>query len=403
MREHRYIAERHGRKTYLKGSFTGRFVGRLDPYRSDARHEHFFDIEVTEGAIVSRQDQVTPWQEGAEHPDFVNESTFQVNPQGHIQVALHYPDGSVKYFKVGLKQIKLIRCGLSEKTYSRDEVRGMIRGDVSGYILHHDTALDEIKEQEPVRMPPQPDKKEMWRATPSGTSSIVENNGSATSPVPPNQGFNLLKVAVLSAVGLLGANLAVSGNIFPLLFCFLLGGLAVGWLYKGLSGKLSPRNGQLAAILLFCLLFAGGLGWFLSHTVGGEKKTPAQIISLRQNAETLLAGKDYGQALRVFDNLIDGNGGGQELLYKRALCYVGLGQIGEAVADLKPAVEQGMVLAKRLYDSINPVKKRQIGTRIRCNDGWISPTREKHKPGTCSHHGGVKDWDEPVYEEYREY
>lgn len=385
MPEHNYIAERRGRKTYLKGNFTGRFIGRLDPYQSDARHERFYNIEVTDGKITTRQDQVTLWHTGTEDPEFANESAFHVKLPGEINVDLQYLDGSFKHFKVKVKQMKLLRCGLFDKTYHRDEMYGTIRGDVSGYVLHHDTVAGEVLDYTPGTIDPD-------TGPGMGSGPVIEPPGRVKS-------FNLWNLALASSVCLLIAALAVSENVFFVLLLFLLGGLTVGWLYRGLNGKLAARSGQLAAILLYCALFAFGLGWMLSHATGG--RTREQLILLERKAEALLAGRNYQQALPVFDSLLADNGSDPDYLYKRALCYVGLDNIRKAVADLKPGFDNGDTAAVRLYNFINPLKKRQVGTQIRCRDSTISHSR--HRQGTCSYHGGVLNWEEPVYKEYREY
>lgn len=88
-------------------------------------------------------------------------------------------------------------------------------------------------------------------------------------------------------------------------------------------------------------------------------------------------------------------------LYDSSRKYLKIGDVIKSINYLKYSVLEGNPLSVKLYDSINPIKKRLIGTQIRCKDGTASHSR--HRSGTCSHHGGVKDWAEPVYEEYRQY
>jgi hypothetical protein len=39
------------RRTYIKGKFTGKFIGYLDHQKSDLLHENFYDLEVLSGEI----------------------------------------------------------------------------------------------------------------------------------------------------------------------------------------------------------------------------------------------------------------------------------------------------------------------------------------------------------------
>jgi tetratricopeptide (TPR) repeat protein len=111
------------------------------------------------------------------------------------------------------------------------------------------------------------------------------------------------------------------------------------------------------------------------------------------------AGK-YKKALPELNDLISKTNSNSELLYNRAICYSKTGNIQEAVNDCNKAISLGNKNAENLYDKINPIKKRVSYYVTRCCDGSTSNSSGR---GTCSHHGGVCDWNEPVYEEYRKY
>ena len=83
--------------------------------------------------------------------------------------------------------------------------------------------------------------------------------------------------------------------------------------------------------------------------------------------------------------------------YQIALCYVAISDKSQAVAHLRMCNTE---YANQLYEKINPVKKRIIGYVTLCCDGTTSNSRGR---GACSRHGGVCNWNHPIYEEYREY
>lgn len=88
------------------------------------------------------------------------------------------------------------------------------------------------------------------------------------------------------------------------------------------------------------------------------------------------------------------------VLYQRANCFVKVKRIEEAVKDAKRAMILGHNDAGKLYDKINPLKKRIANYCTLCNDGTYSQATGQ---GACSHHGGVARWNYPVYETSRKY
>lgn len=84
----------------------------------------------------------------------------------------------------------------------------------------------------------------------------------------------------------------------------------------------------------------------------------------------------------------------------RARCYDKIGERQLAVNDLKIAVKLGNEDAIAFHDKINPELKRVAYYETLCCDGWISHSTGR---GTCSHHGGVCNWNSPVYETHRKY
>lgn len=114
----------------------------------------------------------------------------------------------------------------------------------------------------------------------------------------------------------------------------------------------------------------------------------------------LIKAEKYKLAIPQLDALILKEGDTANLFYNRALCFSKTGKIKEAVDDCMHAIKLGDQKSDKLYNKINPIKKRVAYYVTRCCDGSTSSSTGR---GTCSHHGGVCDWNEPVYEEYRKY
>lgn len=130
-----------------------------------------------------------------------------------------------------------------------------------------------------------------------------------------------------------------------------------------------------------------------------------QINKAKSNLDAITAlelvkAKKYQAALDAIDNLLNSDPSNTELRYHRAICYSKTGSINEAVSDLKMLISSGHSDAEKLHDKINPVRKRISYYVTLCWDGTTSSSNGR---GACSHHGGVKNWREPIYEEYRQY
>lgn len=133
-----------------------------------------------------------------------------------------------------------------------------------------------------------------------------------------------------------------------------------------------------------------------------EKNTIDQQVNIVNSiqANEFIKTGNYQKALPLINNLLAGDANNVDLRYQRALCYSKTGRIQEAVEDLKVAKNSDNVQAEKLYNKINPVKRRIVGYVTRCCDGSTSYSSGR---GTCSHHGGVCNWNDPIYEESRKY
>ena len=133
-----------------------------------------------------------------------------------------------------------------------------------------------------------------------------------------------------------------------------------------------------------------------------ERKNVKQIkISVsRDIAKSLFLKGRSKAALAIYAALLTENPNDADVLYDRAKYYVRSGNIKAAVADLTASTEYGNQLASKLYNKVNPIRKRIAYYVTRCCDGTTSGSSGR---GACSWHGGICNSSEPVYEEYRRY
>lgn len=128
--------------------------------------------------------------------------------------------------------------------------------------------------------------------------------------------------------------------------------------------------------------------------------TGQQTDILVSKASCLVGAGKYEDATVEITSLIKMGVERSDLYFQRAVCLNKQRKIEDAVSDLKVAMQLGSLDAEKFHDQINPVRQRITGYVTRCCDGSTSYARGR---GACSHHGGVCDWNDPVYEEYRKY
>ncbi|OSZ82583.1 hypothetical protein CAP35_04765 [Chitinophagaceae bacterium IBVUCB1] len=126
-----------------------------------------------------------------------------------------------------------------------------------------------------------------------------------------------------------------------------------------------------------------------------ERKNLSKIKTL-----LLVKNSKYKEALPALSSLLQANPEDVDLLCNRAKCLHKVGRTQEAVNDLKTAINYGSAEAENLHEKINPIRKRVAYYTTLCCDGTTSSATGR---GACSWHGGVCDWNHPIYEEYRKY
>ncbi len=153
--------------------------------------------------------------------------------------------------------------------------------------------------------------------------------------------------------------------------------------------KIDEANKQLQHALIFA-----------STQTDKEQVERGKIGIASIKAFDLVKAGKYQTALPEINNLLNSEPTNSELLYSRAICYSKTGKIEEAVNDLKPLIQSGNSEAEKLHNKINPIRRKVIGYETLCCDGSTSNARGQ---GACSHHGGVCNWNHPIYDEYRKY
>lgn len=125
-----------------------------------------------------------------------------------------------------------------------------------------------------------------------------------------------------------------------------------------------------------------------------------EIKILKVRVIHLVSLKRYEAAIEDYSTLIKRGQANKDYYFERAICHKNRNETQLAVNDLKEAIKLGHEEADKLHNKINPIRKRVSYYVTRCCDGTTSNAKGR---GACSRHGGVCNWNEPVYEEYRKF
>lgn len=125
-----------------------------------------------------------------------------------------------------------------------------------------------------------------------------------------------------------------------------------------------------------------------------------EMVDIRiLKASSYIEHNQYNAAIAILDSAKVYDESNFEIAYYKAICYHSMNKTQDAVNLLHPYLEY-QEKAKELYNKINPPIKKIVGYETLCNDGSVSDARGS---GACAHHGGVKNWNSPVYIEERKY
>ena len=139
------VTEKIERRTYLKGEFSGKFIGWLDAENSDQKTENFYDLEITDASVRARKTDFRVWSEGDESAEFSAVEKFLTKLPKLIPCEITYEDGSVKHFDLEIHEPKLKNHRLFNQLYEKDILYAAIEGKISGYLKHFDTVEKQIE------------------------------------------------------------------------------------------------------------------------------------------------------------------------------------------------------------------------------------------------------------------
>lgn len=150
MTEYITVTEKIERRTYLKGRFTGKFIGFLDASKSDLKIENFFDLEITEAEISIFKSDFRTWKEGGEFEEFSGVETFLTKLPVPVKCEVIENDGSVRHYNLHIFEPKLADYKLFNRLYEKDKLFATIEGNISGYLKHFETIEKQIEKIQPL-------------------------------------------------------------------------------------------------------------------------------------------------------------------------------------------------------------------------------------------------------------
>ncbi len=139
------VTEKIERRTYLKGKFTGKFVGYLDAENSDLKTENFYDLEITEARVRAKRADLRTWHEGDEFEEFVEVERFLTKLPNPMACEIEDENGSIKHFNLHIHEPKLTNYELFNQLYEKNILFAAIKGEISGYLQHFDTVEKQIE------------------------------------------------------------------------------------------------------------------------------------------------------------------------------------------------------------------------------------------------------------------
>ena len=124
------------------------------------------------------------------------------------------------------------------------------------------------------------------------------------------------------------------------------------------------------------------------------EKTYDIVYTNYEKGQCYMGLHEYEKAINAFNNAYS-----SDAYFQIGKCYEKLNKKEEAVKFYKLADTDESL---KIYNKLNPLKRRVLYYQTVCCDGVWSPSNAKGR-GACSHHGGFCDWNYPVCEEYKEF
>lgn len=121
-----------------------------------------------------------------------------------------------------------------------------------------------------------------------------------------------------------------------------------------------------------------------------------------KKGEVLQKRRKYKDALVLFEDIetkVDAYRK-SDVLLEKGKCLLKLRKKEKAAIELYKSVQLNNPEALKLYEKANPYRRKISHYVTRCCDGTTSSATGR---GACSHHGGVCNWNEPIYIKERKY
>jgi hypothetical protein len=118
------------------------------------------------------------------------------------------------------------------------------------------------------------------------------------------------------------------------------------------------------------------------------------------DASDFISKLDYDSAINYLNYIVSKGLATSEVHLLLGNSYLQLGDKVSAIRSYRTSANLGNQNASELYEKLNPLKKRVSYYVTLCCDGTYSYSTGR---GTCSWHGGVCQWNYPIYETYRDY
>lgn len=373
-----------------KGKFEGSYIRRLKKGRYTLFETH--DILISEGKISLPVQLETKKPDTSDKNNSNIEEITLIKPTVSLPIHLLYPDGSENCFYLNFQDIGIYNCCIKITSKTKQEEQGHISGDINAYTFDKQVLHTEVKLENPNSF-------DIPNSKNQGQTTKTKNKKSQFLP-------GILKKIIQISLLLSGLIAFYYFFVLPEADHFIAEESKETLNTADKQKKDSFRN-YLNAIRE--LIANHSLKEALSQTEKAEDIADQSDLPLVASEKKIiyehlvkdyLKSKDYQNAISALTYLTENYPDESSFFYKRAVCHVKLKNIKTAVKDLKRAILLGNPEAIKLHNKINPIRKRVAYYITRCCDGSISAAKGS---GACSHHGGVCDWKEPVYEEYRKY
>ncbi len=468
------------RKTYIKGSFVGKYRGNIDVTKSESNYEKYYDIEVYEGEIYDFEIEKN-------NPSKINEKKYTAFKSEYNFLQKRFENIKSKplnqftkdfdEFKLKIHYPKVKNIQISKVIKNGKQTFGTFNCIVFGYLVDIIEVEEEIEICTDCNFPID-DCSCLLPEIPSVNERLDIPHNVQFSEIDTSNDIKTENEGCLYAIKIIGwITFIIVGLLsFPittiiiLFFVLMVMGLYkyFNWQHKklqlynnGWSVFYKKELIKILKIIATIIILVIGIGYYnyvyYKHQENERiKKEEIKAVQKRFEAEqkrkelqvkkdksqyyldqanknfdrkrykqtianldssllifpdnykalfkkgmVLKRRKKYTQAIEVFNQLSNKtNQYKSEIYLEKGRCLLKLGKKEKAIVQIYQSAQLNNVEAKKIYERINPFIKEIIGYVTRCCDGTTSSATGR---GACSHHGGVCNWNDPIYSKRRKY